>query len=186
MFRKLIASVMLASLALTAIVPATVSAAGGKDIAERLIQRNDATGKFDTLLTAATCVEFRSDPEDPFSSEIVALLQSEGPLTLFAPTDAAFAKLALDASNICSALDPQTELKPILQYHVHVGKASYRAARQLARADVPLTMADGNPAVIDGRPGRLKIDGARIIQRNTPANNGLIHVVNDVLLPPVS
>jgi uncharacterized surface protein with fasciclin (FAS1) repeats len=181
-FRKLIAGVMLGALAVAAIAPAAVSAAGGKNIVERLDQRNQATGKFDTLLTAATCVDFRSDAGDPTTSAVYQLLVSDGPLTLFAPTDKAFDDFAgLTPANVCTAVDSVSVLLPILQFHVFEGKATYRDARNVARAGGSLPMANGADASISGKPGRLDIADARIVQRNMPANNGKIHVINAVM-----
>jgi uncharacterized surface protein with fasciclin (FAS1) repeats len=113
---------------------------------------------------------------------VYELLVSEGPLTLFAPTDKAFEDFAgLTPSNVCTAVDSVTVLLPILQYHVYVGKATYRDARNVARAAGSLTMANGEAASITGKPGRLEIADARIVQRNVPANNGKIHVINAVM-----
>jgi uncharacterized surface protein with fasciclin (FAS1) repeats len=172
MIRKLVAGLVLASLALT--VAAPTMAFGQRNIVERAIQVNRATGAFDTLLTAATC--------PAFGGAIVDVLDGPEQRTLFAPTDAAFGKLGLNAGNICSAdLSAFGGLGNILAYHVIDGKVSYRAA--IGAIGSSVTMLNGDTAAITGRPGNLKIDGARIILPNLPASNGLIHVVSSVLLP---
>lgn len=174
MFKKLIAGILLASLALTALAPvASASHGGGKDIVARAIQVNKLTGSFDTLLAAATC--------DYFDGAITDAL-SEPSRTLFAPTDRAFRQLGLNKRNVCDefAADPAA-LANILQYHVIDGAISYRDARKAIGTSV--TMLNGEEAAITGKWWRVKIDGARIILPNVRASNGFIHVVNRVLLP---
>ena len=172
MIKKLIASVLLASLALTAIAP-VASANSGKNIVERAAQVNKYTGAFDTLLAAATC--------DYFGSAVVDVL-SQPSTTLFAPTDRAFRELGLNAHNVCSSFEKDSAaLLNILTYHVIDGVVSYRDARKAIGSSV--TMLNGETAAITGKWWRIKIDGARIILPNVRASNGYIHVVNDVLLP---
>jgi uncharacterized surface protein with fasciclin (FAS1) repeats len=172
MLRKLIAGLILASLAATVAAPAMASSQ--PNIVQRAIQVNKATGIFDTLLTAATC--------PAFGGAIVDALDGPEVVTLFAPTDGAFKKLGLNPGNVCSAdLSAFGGLGNILTYHVIGGKVSYRAAVKAIGTSV--TMANGHPAAITGTPWNLKIDGARVILPNVPASNGLIHVVNAVLLP---
>lgn len=174
MFKKLIAGVLLASLALTALAPvASASHSGGKNIVERAIQVNKLTGSFDTLLAAATC--------DYFDGAITDAL-AQPARTLFAPTDRAFHKLGLYKRNVCDSFkDDPAVLADILSYHVIDGKVSYRDARKAIGTSV--TMLNGDPAAITGKWWRVKIDGARIILPNVRASNGFIHVVNRVLLP---
>ena len=172
MFKKLIASVLLASLALTAFAPVT-SASPSKNIVERAVQVNKYTGAFDTLLAAATC--------DYFGSAVVDAL-SQPDTTLFAPTDRAFRELGLNKRNVCSTFEgDQGSLLNILTYHVIDGSVSYRDARKAIGS--PVTMLNGQRAEITGKWWRVEIDGARIILPNVRASNGFIHVVNDVLLP---
>lgn len=174
MFKKFIAGLLLATLALTAIAPiASANGSGGKNIVERATQLNKVTGAFDTLLAAATC--------SYFDGAIVAELVKDD-RTLFAPTDRAFRKLGLNKWNVCKTFkDDPDALANILAYHVIADTVSYREARQLRGESV--TMLNGAEAEISGKPWRLKIDGAPIIVRNVPASNGLIHVVSRVLLP---
>jgi transforming growth factor-beta-induced protein len=185
MIKKLLAGVLLASVAVTAIAPATVSAGSGRNIVERAIAVNDRTGAFDTLLTAATC--------DYFGGAIANALATTDDITLFAPTDRAFKKLGrqlglgragLNPSNICatdSILGAGT-LEDILKYHVLPARVTYRQA--VKAAPTTLTMFNGDEAKLKGRWWNLRIDGARIILPNVRASNGIIHVVNRVLTPP--
>lgn len=174
MIKMLISGVLLASLALAAIAPASASAAGGKNIVERAIQVNKVTRQFDTLLAAATCDYFEGDIAD-------ALATTPG-ITLFAPTDRAFKALGLDKSNVCKAFEGDPDaLADILTYHVIPDVVTYREAIKAIGSSV--TMLNGEEAAITGRWWNVKINGARIILPNVRASNGLIHVVNEVLIP---
>jgi uncharacterized surface protein with fasciclin (FAS1) repeats len=174
MIKKLLAGVLLATLAGTAVAPvASAHHTMGKNIVERAIQVNNYSGAFDTLLAAAQC--------DYFGTSVVDAL-SQPSTTLFAPTDRAFRKLGLNKKNICSTYQAdQAALLDILTYHVYDGAVTYRDARRAVGTS--LTMLNGEPAAITGRWWRVKIDGARIVLPNVRASNGFIHVVNNVLLP---
>ncbi len=177
MFKKLIASVMLASLALTTVVPATVSAASNKDIVDRVVQLNKGTGQFDSLLAAAQCAEF--------DGAVVDLLKSPGHKTLFAPTDAAFdvflAENSLTLEALCTPANAGT-LLTVLGYHVIDGASvTYRDAKRAIGGSVDMFL--GGSADITGKPGDVRIDGAKIIRPNKKASNGIVHVVDAVLIP---
>lgn len=174
MLKRLMAGVLLATLAVTAIAPAaSANHTSGKNVVERAVQLNRYTRAFDTLLAAATC--------NYFGSAVTDALQQPG-TTLFAPTDRAFHKLGLNKKNICATYqNDQAALLDVLTYHVYDGKVTYRDARKAIGTS--LTMLNGEQAAITGRWWRVKIDGARITVPNVRASNGLIHVVNDVLLP---
>ena len=180
MIKRLMAGVLLASMAITAIVPATVSAYGGKNIVERAIQVNKLTHQFDTLLAAATC-EF-------FDGAIAEALSTTPGITLLAPTDRAFKGIGLDKRSVCEAFDGSADaagepedLADILTYHVIPDVVTYREAVNAIGGDV--TMLNGDTAAVTGSWWRLKIDDARVILPNVRASNGLIHVVNAVLIP---
>lgn len=183
MIKKFVAGILLASLAVTAIVPATVSAAGGKNIVETAIEVNSQTGKFDTLLAAATCQYLGTTVTDILASP---------KKTLFAPTDAAFRRLGeglgvaggLNAGNVCtvdSLLGDGTLLK-ILGYHVIDGKVDANDATAAIGTKVQMLL--GGKAKVTKEGGKLRIDGAPIITPDVRASNGLIHVVQSVLTPP--
>jgi transforming growth factor-beta-induced protein len=183
MFKKLMAGVLLATLAVTAFA-SVASAAPTKDIVAKAIAVNARTGQFDTVLTAATC--------GYFGGAVVDILTSPDK-TLFAPTDLAFKKLGqalglgkagLNPSNVCSvdSLLGDGTLLTILGYHVIDGRVAYRDAVAAIGTKVPMLL--GGKAKITGTPAHLRIDGALIIVKNVRATNGFIHVVNKVLLPP--
>lgn len=174
MIKKFLAGALLASLALTALVPVAVSANNtpSKNIVERAIQVNDLTGSFDTLLTAAQCPDF--------NGAIVSALATTPDITLFAPTDRAFSQLGLNPGNVCDV--EASALGDILTYHVYPGAVSYRQALRLA--PITLSMLNGDEADLRGGWWNLRIDGARVILPNVRASNGYIHVINKVMTPP--
>jgi uncharacterized surface protein with fasciclin (FAS1) repeats len=186
MIKKMMAGVLLAALAVTAIAPATVSAKGSSlNIVEKAVAVNDKTGLFDTLLAAATC-----------TPGIVDALSTSDDITLFAPTDRAFRKLGrdvgvgrLNAHNVCDKL-PEAQRAAVLTYHVLGDEVKYRQALKLAtRKGTEITMLSGEPAELVRRGWfRLFVDGtnsqpSRVVLPNVDASNGVIHVINRVLLP---
>lgn len=182
MIKKLLAGVLLASVAVTAIAPATASAAPSQNIVEKAIAVNERLPIFDTLLTAATCPSF--------DGAIATTLATAGDITLFAPTDRAFRQLGrklglgragLNPHNVCTL--PEAVLADVLTYHVYADAAvPYGQAVKLA--PTKLTMLNGDKARLKGRWWNLRIDGARIILPNVRTSNGIIHVINLVMTPP--
>jgi uncharacterized surface protein with fasciclin (FAS1) repeats len=144
-------------------VPGIRATAAEKDI----VDTAKAAGSFDTLLTAAT------------KAGLVETLKSEGPFTVFAPTDEAFAKVpkaALDA-----LLQDKARLKEVLLYHVVKGKVMASDAAKLSSAPT----AQGQSIAIKGIDGKMMINNARVIKADIDTSNGVIHVIDAVLLPPV-
>ncbi|HKJ90132.1 MAG TPA: fasciclin domain-containing protein, partial [Oceanipulchritudo sp.] len=124
------------------------------------------TGGFSTLVTAVQAAGL----EDA--------LRGDGPLTVFAPTDEAFAALGEDTLSSLLA-DPET-LADILLYHVLSGDVY---ASEVAPGEVP--MLNGDSATIDTtETGSLTIEGANIIGTDIVTSNGVIHVIDAVILPP--
>ena len=107
-------------------------------------------------------------------------LQSAGPFTVFAPTDAAFA--ALPAGTVETLLKPENkkQLASVLTYHVVAGKTMSTA---LAGKQLSVTTVQGASLAIDGRNG-VTVGGAKVIAADVAASNGVIHVIDKVLLPP--
>jgi transforming growth factor-beta-induced protein len=126
---------------------------------------NAETGEFSTLLAAVV------------RAGLVDALSATGQRTVFAPTDAAFAEAGLTSANIGTV--PVETLTAILLYHVAPGR--------LLAADVvsvsQLTMANGGVAQIRLEGGVAYIDDARILATDVEATNGVIHVIDAVILP---
>lgn len=108
---------------------------------------------------------------------MASMLRARGPLTLFVPTDAAFEKLP--GGKLDQWLKQPGVLKALLRYHM---LRAYVPSRQLTRLRNALT-ASGYVVTIDGGSG-VKVNGAAIIETDMYASNGVIHVIDTVLVPP--
>ena len=109
---------------------------------------------------------------------LVGALSGKGPLTVFAPTDAAFAKVpkaTLDAL----AKNP-AQLKAVLLYHVVSGKVTAADVVKLTSAKT----LEGASVMISVKAGKVFIDKAQVVTADVMASNGVIHVINSVILPP--
>jgi transforming growth factor-beta-induced protein len=124
-------------------------------------------GSFNTLATALG------------AAELIETLKSDGPFTVFAPTDEAFAKIPSDQLN--AILADKALLTKILTYHVVAGK--------LLAADVlgqtSLTSVEGNSIAVSLSDGNAFVNGSKIVATDVLATNGVIHVIDTVLLPPM-
>ena len=124
-----------------------------------------AAGSFNTLVTAVK------------AAGLVNTLKGKGPYTVFAPNDAAFAKLA--PGTVESLLKNKAKLATILKYHVVPGRVNSAA---LAGKSMKVATAAGLPLSVDGTMG-VRIDDARVVQPDIEASNGVIHVIDTVLIP---
>lgn len=127
-------------------------------------------GQFTTLVTALK------------AAGLVETLAGKGPFTVFAPTDAAFAKLP--AGTVASLLEPanKAKLTKILTYHVVAGKTLSPA---LAGKTLTVKTVEGADLKIDGRGGSVKVNNATVVAADVPASNGVIHAIDTVLMPPM-
>jgi uncharacterized surface protein with fasciclin (FAS1) repeats len=140
-------------------------AADKKDIVDTAVE----AGSFKTLVAAVK------------AAGLVETLKGEGPFTVFAPTDAAFAKLP--AGSVEELLKPENKAKlaDILTYHVVSGKVMSTAAVKLDKAtavnkkDIKLAVKDGTLTLNDS---------AKVAKADIEASNGVIHVIDTVILPP--
>jgi transforming growth factor-beta-induced protein len=141
--------------------PAVEPIAAPKDIVDVAI----ADGRFTTLVTAVK------------AAGLVETLKGEGPYTVFAPTDDAFAKLP--AGTVESLLQDIPKLKNILLYHVVAGKAMAADVVKLSSA----TTACGEDVTIKVEGEKVMVDEANVIITDIEASNGVIHVIDAVILP---
>lgn len=124
-------------------------------------------GSFTTLLKAAT------------AAGLVETLQGDGPLTVFAPTDEAFA--ALPAGTLDGLLADPEALKKVLLYHVVSGKVTSDQVVGLTTAK----SVEGSPIAISVKDGTVYLnDSAKVVTADVMASNGVIHVIDAVILPP--
>jgi len=143
--------------------PSASAAAMSKDIVETASE----AGSFATLLTAAT------------AAGLVETLQGEGPYTVFAPTDEAFA--ALPAGTLDGLLADKEALKKVLLYHVVSGAVTSDQVVGLTSAD----SVEGSPIAVAVKDGVVYLnDSAKVVTPDVMASNGVIHVIDQVLLPP--
>ncbi|MGL4799741.1 MAG: fasciclin domain-containing protein [Cellulosilyticaceae bacterium] len=126
--------------------------------------------RFETLVTALKAADLVDD------------LKGEGPFTVFAPTNEAFAKLP--AGTLETLLKPENKsmLADILTYHVYPGKVLAADAMKLNGKEIK--MLNGKPAKIEVKGKDLFIDGAKVITQDIVTKNGVIHVIDAVMLPP--
>jgi uncharacterized surface protein with fasciclin (FAS1) repeats len=124
-----------------------------------------SAGSFNTLVAAVK------------AAGLVETLKSPGPFTVFAPSDEAFAKLP--AGTVDSLLQNIPELTKILTYHVVPGKVMSSDVVKLDKA----TTVQGSDLTIDASSG-VKVNASMVVQPDIEADNGVIHVVDMVLLPP--
>ena len=117
--------------------------------------------------------EFNTLVEAVVAADLVATLKGDGPFTVFAPTDEAFAKLGVDLSMLS-----KDELRDILFYHVVAG-----TVRSTDLENGFVETAGGFSIQINTDNGAM-INTARVIQADIEATNGIIHVIDEVLLPP--
>ena len=141
---------------------------------------HDHTAKGDIVAVAAGAGQFKTLLAAATAAGLVDTLKSPGPFTVFAPTDAAFA--ALPAGTVDTLLKPENkaQLASILTYHVVPGRTLSTA---LAGKQLTVTTVQGGTLAIDGR-NSVTVNGAKVISADIAASNGVIHVIDKVLLPP--
>ena len=126
-----------------------------------------AAGSFNTLVAAVK------------AAGLVDTLKGTGPFTVFAPTDEAFAKLP--AGTVENLLKPENKdkLVAILTYHVVPGNVMAKDAMKLTSA----TTVNGAELTIKAGMGTVMVNNAKVIKADIPCTNGVIHVIDTVLLP---
>jgi uncharacterized surface protein with fasciclin (FAS1) repeats len=127
----------------------------------------------DTMIAAGNLATFASAVE---AAGLTAELAGKGPFTVFAPTEEAFKKLPAGAYD--NLLKDVGKLKAILSYHVVSG---YFAARDVKAGEI-MTL-QGSPLTAVVSSSDLRVNGARVTQADTVATNGIIHVIDAVILP---
>ena len=154
------------TLILTLAFASLVDAADGDTRSKNLVEVAIEAGTFKSLVAALD------------AASLVAILQNEGPFTVFAPTDAAFAKLP--AGTVESLLKPENkqQLIAILTTHVVAGRVDATSA--LTRKT--LDSLQGEPLTLNLSGGVLTVNGSRVLNNDIQTKNGVIHVIDSVLL----
>ena len=109
----------------------------------------------------------------------VDVLSNAGPFTVFAPTNAAFEKLPKGTVEGLLKPESKADLRNILEYHVYVGKLD----QSFFKDGQTLGMVNGGKVALDVKDGKVTVNGANIVA-SVPCSNGIIHVIDAVLLPP--
>lgn len=115
------------------------------------------------------------------AADLVDTLKGKGPFTVFAPTDDAFAKLSENTINELLKPESKSTLSNILTYHVAPGKILASDIMKMNGKDI--TMANGEKARIEVKNNEVFIDGAKVIVTDIIAKNGVIHVIDTVMMP---
>ena len=133
----------------------------------------------DIVDTAVGAGSFKTLAAALQAAGLVDTLKGDGPFTVFAPTDAAFAKLP--AGTVDNLLKPENreKLKALLTYHVVSGKV---AAAQVTKMSSAKTV-EGSDVKISTSGGKVKVGGANVVKADVMASNGVIHVIDTVLMP---
>lgn len=156
-----------AMLVLPAIASAQYSNSAEKKPMKNIVQVAVEAGTFNTLVAAVK------------AAGLAETLQGPGPFTVFAPSDAAFAKLP--AGTVEALLKDKAKLASILTYHVVVGKVMAGDIVKSNGAE-PKTV-NGLPLDIVLQNGKVYVNGAQVTTADVPASNGVIHIIDTVLLP---
>ena len=159
---------MLSLIAMVVVVPANARVAGSSVASNDVVETAVAAGQFKTLAAALE------------AAGLIDALKGNGPFTVFAPTDEAFAKLP--AGTVETLLKPENKekLKAVLLYHVvpgnvtadQVTKLNGQAVKTLQGSSIKVKTSHG-----------VRVDNAKVTQTDIKASNGVIHVIDTVLMP---
>ena len=145
---------------------ATPAFAAEKDIVDTAV----AAGQFKTLVAAVK------------AADLVELLKGDGPFTVLAPTDEAFAKLP--AGTVETLLKPENKAKlvALLKYHVIPSKAM--AADVVKLDGKTVKSAEGSPIMVEVEGKTVMVNTAKVVKTDIACSNGVIHVIDSVIMPP--
>jgi uncharacterized surface protein with fasciclin (FAS1) repeats len=158
---------MMLKFATVALVTFLAVTPGRADQTKDIVDTAVAAGSFTTLAKALT------------AADLVGTLKGPGPFTVFAPTDAAFAKLP--AGTLESLLKPENKekLRRILTYHVGAGDVRAADVIKLKSAKA----VSGDTITVNAKDGKVLVDAANVTKTDIRASNGVIHVIDSVILP---
>ena len=139
-----------------------------------------AAEKHDIVDTAVKAKSFNTLAAALKAADLIETLKGDGPFTVFAPTDEAFAKLP--EGTIATLLKPENKdkLTAILTYHVVAGKVP---AKDVVKIDSAKTV-NGAKVSVDASSTGVKVNRSNVVKTDIMCSNGIIHVIDAVLLPP--
>lgn len=156
-----------AALCIFLVVPMLATAGGMKD-KQTIVSIAAGNESFSTLVTALK------------AADLVGVLNGDGPFTVFAPTDEAFSKVPADVLNNLLKPENKAQLQAVLTYHVVSGSVDAKTAMTLSQA----TTVQGEKISISLNGETVKINDASVVAADIKASNGIIHVIDTVILPP--
>ena len=162
-FKRFMTGSLMAAILSTAGIARGLSANDAADIVQSAIE----AGKFRTLVTAVK------------AAGLVDALKADGPFTIFAPTDEAFAKLPDGTVETLLKPENKEKLKAILMYHVVQDKVMAEQVVNLKSANTLF----GQEVAIRVRYGQVMLNDAKVLETDILASNGVIHIIDSVLLP---
>ncbi|HEY0337766.1 MAG TPA: fasciclin domain-containing protein [Burkholderiales bacterium] len=130
----------------------------------------------DIVETAVSAGQFKTLVKALQEANLVSTLKGPGPFTVFAPTDAAFAKLP--AGTLDTLLNDKQKLAAVLTYHVVPGKVM---AAQVEPG--PVKTVEGHSLMVTADRGAVMVDNAKVVKTDIVASNGVIHVIDSVIVP---
>jgi uncharacterized surface protein with fasciclin (FAS1) repeats len=165
--KKALVTALAATSLVVAVAAGTAGAAPGKQTMAKpnIVQTAVSAGNFTTLVALVK------------QAGLVGALSAKGPLTVFAPTDAAFAKVP--KATLSALGNDKAKLKAVLLYHVVSGDVTADKVVKLKSA----TTLEGDTVGIRISGGKVYVGGAQVTTANVMASNGVIHVINKVLIP---
>jgi uncharacterized surface protein with fasciclin (FAS1) repeats len=160
---KTLAIATMTALVITFATLSSAAADADKDIVDTAV----AAGSFKTLAKALA------------AADLVQTLKGPGPFTVFAPTDEAFAKLPAGTLETLLKPENKAKLQRILTYHVVAGKVMAADVMKMQSAKA----VSGDIITIAKRNGGVSVDEARVVKTDIAASNGVIHVIDAVIVP---
>jgi uncharacterized surface protein with fasciclin (FAS1) repeats len=142
-----------------------------------LIPKSVAAPQKNVVKTAVAAGQFKTLASLLTKAGLAGTLQGKGPFTVFAPSDAAFAKVP--KATLAALAKNKAKLRAVLLYHVVKGKVTAAQAMKLHSAKT----LNGKSVSIRVKGGKLLVGGATVVKANVSASNGVIHVINKVLIP---
>ena len=163
----------------TRIAVVTALLSGIVFLGSTLAGQYDAQAKKDIVDTAIAAGSFTTLVSAVKAADLVGTLKGTGPFTVFAPTDAAFAKLPKGTLDDLLKPENKAKLQAILTYHVVSGKVM---AADVAKLESAKTV-NGQMLTINGKNGTVMVDNAKVAKTDIESSNGVIHVIDTVMMP---
>jgi uncharacterized surface protein with fasciclin (FAS1) repeats len=167
MKRALVTATTALALVATTAGGATAAPAGHAAAKGNIVQTAVGAGQFTTLVSLVK------------KAGLVGALSGKGPLTVFAPTDAAFAKVP--KATLTALGKDKAKLKAVLLYHVVKGKVTAAHVVKLKSAKT----LEGSSLTVRVSGAKVVVGGAQVVKADVAASNGVIHVIDKVLIPPM-